>query len=70
MPRNVWRNVLMSQAAAIPAVSPSPFTFDWREIERGLPLSMLEKFTAYPGTTADLLLCRPSRFTSRLGVCG
>lgn len=49
MPRKVWHNVLMSQAAAIPVVPPPPFTFDWREIERGLPLSTLEEFSTYSG---------------------
>jgi putative toxin-antitoxin system antitoxin component (TIGR02293 family) len=39
----------MSQAAAIPVASPPPFSFDWREIERGLPLSVLEEFAAYSG---------------------
>ena len=56
MPRKVWHNVLMSQAAAIPAVSPHPFTFDWREIERGLPLSTLEEFSAYSGIAVKDLL--------------
>jgi putative toxin-antitoxin system antitoxin component (TIGR02293 family) len=46
----------MSQAAAIPAVSPPPFTFDWREIERGLPLSTLEEFSAYSGISVKELL--------------
>ncbi|MGD0905644.1 MAG: antitoxin Xre-like helix-turn-helix domain-containing protein [Terracidiphilus sp.] len=46
----------MSQAAATPAVSPPPFTFDWREIERGLPLSTLEEFSAYSGIAVKDLL--------------
>jgi putative toxin-antitoxin system antitoxin component (TIGR02293 family) len=46
----------MGQAASIPAVSPPPFTFDWREIERGLPLSMLEEFSAYSGIAVKDLL--------------
>jgi putative toxin-antitoxin system antitoxin component (TIGR02293 family) len=46
----------MSQAAAIPVVSPPPFTFDWREIERGLPLSTLEEFSAYSGIAVKELL--------------
>jgi putative toxin-antitoxin system antitoxin component (TIGR02293 family) len=46
----------MGQAAAIPAVSPPPFAFDWREIERGLPLSMLEEFSAYSGIAVKDLL--------------
>ena len=56
MPRKVWHNAPMSQATAIPAVSPPPFTFDWREIERGLPLSTLEEFSAYSGIAVKDLL--------------
>jgi len=56
MPRKVWHNVLMGQTAAIPVVSPPPFTFDWREIERGLPLSTLEEFSAYSGIAVKDLL--------------
>jgi len=56
MPRRVWHNVRMSQASAIPAVSPPPFSFDWREIERGLPLSTLEEFSAYSGIAVKDLL--------------
>ena len=56
MPRKSWHNVLMSQAAVIPPVSPPPFTFDWREIERGLPLSTLEEFSAYSGIAVKDLL--------------
>ena len=46
----------MGQSAAIPVVSPPPFTFDWREIERGLPLSTLEEFSAYSGIAVKDLL--------------
>ena len=56
MPRKVWHNVLMGQTAAIPVVSPLPFNFDWREIERGLPLSTLEAFSAYSGIAVKDLL--------------
>ena len=56
MPRKVWHNVLMSQTADLPVVSPPPFTFDWREIERGLPLSTLEEFSAYSGIAVKDLL--------------
>jgi putative toxin-antitoxin system antitoxin component (TIGR02293 family) len=56
MPRKVWHNVLMGQTAAIPVVSPPPFSFDWREIERGLPLSTLEEFSAYSGIAVKDLL--------------
>ena len=56
MPQELWHNVLMSQAAAVPSVSPLPFTFDWREIERGVPISMLEEFCAYSGLALKDLL--------------
>ena len=46
----------MGQSAVIPVVSPPPFTFDWREIERGLPLSTLEEFSAYSGIAVKDLL--------------
>jgi putative toxin-antitoxin system antitoxin component (TIGR02293 family) len=46
----------MGQTTAIPVVSPPPFTFDWREIERGLPLSTLEEFSAYSGIAVKELL--------------
>jgi len=46
----------MGQTAAIPVVSAPPFTFDWREIERGLPLSTLEEFSAYSGIAVKDLL--------------
>jgi putative toxin-antitoxin system antitoxin component (TIGR02293 family) len=55
MPQESWHNVLMSQAAHIPA-SPPPFTYDWREIERGLPLSSLDEFSAYSGIPVKDLL--------------
>jgi len=56
MPRKLWHNVPMSQAAPVPAVSPPPFTFDWREVERGLPISTLEEFSAYSGIALKDLL--------------
>jgi putative toxin-antitoxin system antitoxin component (TIGR02293 family) len=55
MPRKVWHNVRMSQAIPVPA-SPPPFTYGWREIERGLPLSALEEFSAYSGIPMKALL--------------
>lgn len=55
MPPNSWHNVPMSHAAAIPA-SPPPFTYDWREIERGLPLATLDEFSAYSGIPMKNLL--------------
>ena len=56
MPRILWHNVLMGQTAAIPVPSPPPFSFDWREIERGLPLSTLEEFSVYSGIAVKDLL--------------
>jgi putative toxin-antitoxin system antitoxin component (TIGR02293 family) len=55
MPPKLWHNVRMSAASPLP-VSPPPFTFDWREIERGLPLSTLEEFSAYSGIAVKDLL--------------
>ncbi|HEY1647786.1 MAG TPA: antitoxin Xre-like helix-turn-helix domain-containing protein [Terracidiphilus sp.] len=55
MPLKLWHNVLVSQAASIPA-SPQPFTYDWREIERGLPLATLDEFSAYSGIPMKELL--------------
>jgi len=56
VPLKVWHNVPMSQAVVLPVVSPPPFIFDWREIERGLPLSTLEEFSAYSGIAVKDLL--------------
>ena len=58
MPLVLWHNVRMSQANPIPATpsSPPPFTFDWRDVNRGLPLSTLEEFSAYSGIPMKNLL--------------
>jgi putative toxin-antitoxin system antitoxin component (TIGR02293 family) len=46
----------MSQAASNP-VTPSPaFVFDWRNVERGVPISVLEEFSAYSGFALKDLL--------------
>lgn len=45
----------MSQSAVILA-SPPPFTYDWRDIERGLPLSAIDEFSAYSGIPVKDLL--------------
>jgi putative toxin-antitoxin system antitoxin component (TIGR02293 family) len=55
MPQKPWHNVPMSEAAPIP-VSPPPFTYDWRDVERGLPLSSLDEFSAYSGIPIKSLL--------------
>lgn len=45
----------MSQGTAIPA-SPPPFVYDWRDIERGLPLNAIDEFSAYSGIPVKQLL--------------
>ncbi len=45
----------MSETAYLPA-SPPPFAFDWKDVERGLPLSILEEFSAYSGIAVKDLL--------------
>ena len=55
MPQKLWHNVPMSQAAYLP-VSPPPFTFDWKDIQRGLPLSTIDEFSAYSGIAVKDLL--------------
>lgn len=45
----------MSHGATIPASRPL-FAYDWRDIERGLPLSTLEEFSAYSGIPVKELL--------------
>lgn len=55
MPPLLWHNGRMSHALPLP-VSPTPFTFDWKEVERGLPLSTLEEFSAYSGIPVKDLL--------------
>ncbi len=56
MPRKSWHNVHMSQLAATLPISPPPFTFDWKSVERGLPLSTLNEFSAYSGISVRDLL--------------
>ena len=43
----------MGHGLAIPA---SPFAYDWRDIERGLPLSAIDEFSAYSGIPVKQLL--------------
>ena len=45
MPRNLWHNVLMAHAAALPVEH--KFDYDWKAVEKGIPLSALESFSAY-----------------------
>ena len=46
----------MSEAAAALPNSPPPFTYDWRDIERGLPLTALDEFSSYSGIPMKELL--------------
>jgi putative toxin-antitoxin system antitoxin component (TIGR02293 family) len=56
MPRISWHNVLMSQSAtAILEVSPA-FALSWREVERGVPITLLEDFSIYSGLALKDLL--------------
>jgi putative toxin-antitoxin system antitoxin component (TIGR02293 family) len=55
LPQKVWHNVPMSHAAYLPASAP-PFTFGWKDVERGLPLATLEQFSAYSGIPVKELL--------------
>ena len=40
----------------IPLVPSPVFAFDWRDVERGIPISMLEEFSAYSGIAVKDLL--------------
>jgi putative toxin-antitoxin system antitoxin component (TIGR02293 family) len=56
MPLILWHNVHMSQAATI-ALEPSPaFALSWRDIERGVPITLLEEFSTYSGIALKELL--------------
>ena len=56
MPGEWWHNVSMSAAYQI-ALEPSPaFAFSWREIEKGVPISLLEEFSAYSSIALKDLL--------------
>jgi putative toxin-antitoxin system antitoxin component (TIGR02293 family) len=56
MPRDLRHNVSMS-ATLHAALVPSPaFAFSWREIEQGIPLSLLEDFSIYSGIARKDLL--------------
>lgn len=55
LPQESWHNVHMNQAAYLPA-SPPSFAFDWKDVERGLPLATLDEFSAYSGIPVKDLL--------------
>ena len=50
----MWHNVLMNAAATNPLAA--PFQFDWKAVERGVPLSALQEFSAYSGLEMKELL--------------
>ena len=72
MPRKLWHNVLMATEAAQAPVAEAAsevlaeagaaetraddFQHNWREVERGLPISRLEEFATYSGFTLKDLL--------------
>jgi putative toxin-antitoxin system antitoxin component (TIGR02293 family) len=56
LPHISWHNVHMANALPVSAVSVPPFTFDWKAVERGVPLSALEEFAAYSGVAMKDLL--------------
>ena len=56
LPHKLWHNVLMSQAVSIPLVPSPAFAFNWRDVERGVPISVLEDFSAYSGIAMKDLL--------------
>ena len=58
LPLDLWHNVPMAQAISISAISTtvSGTDFDWKAVERGLPLSALEEFCAISGLALRDLL--------------
>lgn len=56
LPHDLWHNVLMAQAALIPAPASETFIFDWKQVEHGVPLTALEKFAAYSGIDLKAIL--------------
>jgi putative toxin-antitoxin system antitoxin component (TIGR02293 family) len=55
LPRNLWHNVYMSQAVTV-SISSAPLQFDLQAIEKGVPLSALEKFASQTGIEMKGLL--------------
>jgi putative toxin-antitoxin system antitoxin component (TIGR02293 family) len=56
LPRFLWHNVFMSQALPIPPKPSAAFLLDWKDVERGVPVSALEEFAAYSGFALKNLL--------------
>src|SRR5579859_2103966 len=56
VPRYSWHTVLMAHAALISTPTAEKFAFDWKQVEKGIPLSALEEFASYSGfSMRDLL---------------
>jgi len=56
LPRDLWHNVFMAQAVLIPVPEPVEFRYDWKQIQQGLPLSLLEGFAVHSGFAMKDLL--------------
>jgi putative toxin-antitoxin system antitoxin component (TIGR02293 family) len=56
LPRELWHNVFVNQAAVIPLAVPPVFHLDWEAANQGVPLSALEEFAAYSGFAVKDLL--------------
>lgn len=56
LPQSSWHNVSMSQALPVPPTPSTAFVLDWKDIERGVPLSALEEFAAHSGFALKDLL--------------
>ncbi len=46
----------MAHAAAANPNAPNPFAYDWREVEKGVPLSALDEFSKYSDIPVKSLL--------------
>jgi len=56
MPQVLWHNVYMSQAAAVPVSPAHDFQIDLEAVQKGVPISALEEFSAYSGFAVKDLL--------------
>lgn len=56
LPRLLWHNVGMGQALPVPPTPSAAFLLDWKDVERGVPVSALEEFAAHSGFALKDLL--------------
>jgi putative toxin-antitoxin system antitoxin component (TIGR02293 family) len=47
MPQKVWHNVRMGHAATAPVPLPRDFAFEVQDIERGVPITAIDRFAVY-----------------------